>query len=1022
MTRIGSILFLTFIFCLNLAFGEDAFDVEQYYLKYTQNKSAMRAIGNEGQFDARSTHRIRSNTGTIFTVNDGLVFNLFDPKQVDHDGHDHGEHHDHEQTYNLHGLKLELVNCRKEHSIKGLGEYETNYNYFLGNDKSKWISGAKASRAVLYEEVYEGIDFIVYSDLGNLKYDFVIHPNSNPDLIATTYVGADDIRLNHSQLEIETSVNSIVETRPVAYQLDEQGRKVKVACNFKLRRGEITYVFPEGYDKTKVLIIDPELVFATMSGSRGDSWGFTATFDEEGNAYSGGTAELGNGSNYLGYPTTMGAFQEQKKGAGRDVVITKYNPTGTNLIYSTFLGGSNPDSPMSMIVNGQNQLVVVGNTGSADFPMTTNAYDAVLNVNDTIADSSTAYSFDIFVAILSADGSSLVGSTFIGGSNNDGFNTAAYFYGDEYRSEVEVGQFDKIFICSSTNSSDFPTTPGVYDSTYGGIQDAVVMKLSADASSLEWSTYFGGDTWTNAISMVLDEDENVYFCGGTGGPLFRPTDFFTLNTNFGSGFSNHVNGGDNFGFGDGYAASLSEDGTTLRVATYLQATSSSYEHAYLIEMDTSGDLYVMGITEGNYYSSPNVYSQTSANQFVQKMPRSMSLSLLSGTFGSGMERFLSPTAMLIDNCNRIYVSGWGTNRSFSSTSFVNDINGFPTTLDAIRTTEQTDGEDFYTIVFSENMERINYASYFGGDTLREHVDGGTSRYSKKGIVYQAVCGGCGGSQNFPATEGAFSEDNGSINCNSSIFKLELKQDVVKARISEDFVAEFECLPDSGIEFVNLSSNGNFYQWDFGDGDTINTTSQSSVVHDFDSSGTYFITLIVSTNGECFAKSIDTTIVELNIIVPERVNAGNDTTLEQCEILRLNACCGVQYSWTPAQFLSDSTIPNPQLFVDEDETFYVTMWDEFGCVTTDSINVKVDIIEPRLPNIFTPNGDQYNDYLTFEGFCRQLSFTLYNRWGKLIYHSEDYKNDYNGSDLPDGSYYYIVRKEDEEFKGWVQVIR
>ena len=158
-----------------------------------------------------------------------------------------------------------------------------------------------------------------------------------------------------------------------------------------------------------------------------------------------------------------------------------------------------------------------------------------------------------------------------------------------------------------------------------------------------------------------------------------------------------------------------------------------------------------------------------------------------GVFGTGSGQVdIALSAFLVDNCDNIYVSGWGgsTNGSQSATS--STTTGLPVTSDCHQC--QTDGSDFYLIVLEENMQSLLYASFFGGNQSNEHVDGGTSRFDKDGIVYQSVCAGCGGNSDFPTTPGAWSNTNNAHNCNIAAFKFDISE--LTANIASGLLSNF----------------------------------------------------------------------------------------------------------------------------------------------------------------------------------------------------------------------------------------
>lgn len=210
-----------------------------------------------------------------------------------------------------------------------------------------------------------------------MKYDLILAPNADVSQIRFIYEGLQDIRLSGDNLELITSINTIVEMKPIAYQMIA-GVKTMVACEFILEDTAVTFSFPNSYDKNIELVIDPAvLIFASYSGSIADNWGYSATYDAEGNLYGAGTT-FGDG-----YPLTVGAFQTEFNSDfptyTAEITISKFAPDGTYLIYSTYCGGGSQDFPHSIIVNSDNELIVFGATGSADYPVTPGCYDNSFN-------------------------------------------------------------------------------------------------------------------------------------------------------------------------------------------------------------------------------------------------------------------------------------------------------------------------------------------------------------------------------------------------------------------------------------------------------------------------------------------------------------------------------------------------------------------------------------------------------------------------------------------------------------------
>ncbi|NVO86359.1 DUF7948 domain-containing protein [Hymenobacter terrestris] len=656
-------------------------------------------------------------------------------------------------------------------------------NYFLGSNPREWASGVAGYRQVRYQAVYPGIDVRVYENAGqNLEYDFEVAPGAKPDNIRLRYAGPDAVRLSaEGQLLIETSVGTVVEQAPLAWQTTAAGRRMPVSCRFELQGSTVRFRLG-AYDAKLPLIIDPTVLFSSFTGSLADNWGFTATHDAQGNMYSGGVA-FGPG-----YPTSPGAFQTSFAGMA-DVAIIKYKVTASGpaaRLYATYLGGSRTDAPHSLVVNGLGELVLLGSTSSGNFPVGAAAAQRTFRGGQPVNPFGGAIldpmgypeGSDLFVTTLSADGSKLVAATYLGGTANDGLNLSlANNYGDQFRGDVLTDGANNVYIASTTNSPDFPVA-GALQRNLRGATDAVVCQLPRLLDRLNWSTYLGGTGTDAAFSLQLSTERTLYVGGATTGTGF-PTVAGSLHPQSAGGR-------------EGFVVGLVADAGTPRYGTYLG--TSADDLAFFVQLDNSGDVYVLGQTNSNAYpKTAGLYGTPGARQFIHKLDATLSTTMFSTTFGSGQSQHeFSPTAFLVDDCERVYVSGWGgaTNRGYSTGTTRN----LPITPDAVQKT--TDGNDFYVAEFAAGLTGLEYATFYGEQGGRgEHVDGGTSRFSKKGVVYQAVCGGCGGTQGFPRPPGAsfYNTRNGSTNCNNAAFAINF--DIITA---DPGATRYACATDGPV--------------------------------------------------------------------------------------------------------------------------------------------------------------------------------------------------------------------------------
>ncbi len=829
---------LTMLFCLYACSQTIASTHKQYF---TENK---------GQWEAPVLYRADMSQGSIFLEKDQLTYLLYHPDDmaaIQHqhaaeEGHAHDHHHETPEFLRQHAFRMQLVDAKQAEEIIGDCSLTSYRNYFIGNDPSKWAAKVATFKEINYHEIYEGIQWRIYGQEDHIKYDFIIAAHADAQQIKMRYTGVDAIEINElGALEVHTSVNTLIEKPPFAYQYIRHQLQ-QVPCHFSLKGNEVSFTFPEGYNPNYELIIDPELNFSTFTGSFADNFGFTATYDNNEAFYAGGIAF----GTERAYPTTTGAFQEEYGGSQIDMGISKFSADGSELLYSTYLGGSNGNEPPhSLIVNSQNELLILGTTSSNDFPTTVNAFDRSFNGGPPLAQIpgvSIDYSngSDIVVARLSEDGSELIASTYLGGSNNDGLNLyepLKYNYADELRGEIFVDDEDQILIATCSASTDFPTSIDAYQSFNQGGQDGVVVKLTADLSDMIWGSMIGGRDNDAVYGVKINDQQEVYICGGT-----TSRDLFDWENALIPNFQG--------GLADAFVMRLSADGSELTAATYLG--NSSYNQSYFIELDESGNVYTFGQTAGIYPVEGNVYQHNNSGQFIHKLNADLTETVWSTAIGNTSQvPIISPTAFLVDKCGRIYISGWGG--TVNSSASGSTTTGLPTTANAYQTT--TDGSDFYFLVLEAEATDLHYATFFGANGDRgEHVDGGTSRFSKDGRIYQAICA-CSASENFPTTPGVWSQEKNSSNCNLAAVKFSFDTTPTLA----DFSHPPNSCVNSEVVFTNTSLNAISYEWSFGDGTTSTAENPS---HTYTEEGTYNVQLTAFNSASC--NGIDMLVQEITI--------------------------------------------------------------------------------------------------------------------------------------------------------------
>lgn len=852
-----------------------------------------RFIENKGQWHPNVEYRAEVPGAYLYLEANTITYDLVQTGDLEHI---HATHHGLkvkkkvDNTLHKHAIKQHFIGADPSVQIIALDHSPHYFNYCVGSP-DRWAKKARATSGVHYTELYPGIDLRIQSQ-GHIKYDLIVAAGADPAQIHSYYEGAKGLILKEGALVVKNSVSDFMEQKPFAYQVIA-GDTVEVACHFVVDGLEVSFDIDE-WNQTHELVIDPVLIFSTYSGSFSDNFGYTATFDGDGFLYSGSSA-FGNQ-----YPTTAGAYQQTHAGgdglgSGIDMAITKYDTTGTFMVWSTFLGGSNDELPHSLIANSLDEIFVYGTSSSPDFPTSTNAFDGSYNGGSNISLTGLGANYvngsDIVVARLSNDGSALLASTFIGGSLDDGLNLSTslkFNYADEIRGEVLLDENNNVYVVSTTSSQDMPTTAGSFQPNFaGGSFDGCVFKLDNDLTTVIWGSYFGGGGADAAYSVDLDANNNIYIAGGTTSP-----DLITTPGVLGPGNSG--------GLADGFVAHISEDGSSILNASYWG--TSAYDQTYFVELDKDQNVHLFGQTQGpaNDMIFNAAYNQPNSGQFITKMTPDLSALIWSTRLGTGNGTpNISPTAFLVDVCKKIYISGWGSNVQGSSLS----VTGLEVTSDAHQGT--TTGNDFYLMVLEDDASNIFYGTYFGGNISAEHVDGGTSRFDRKGRVYQSVCAGCGGNSDFPIepNPGAHSATNNSTNCNNGVFKFDFQLPIVIA----DFDAQANCLPDP-VQFENESSGATDYFWDFGD----NTNStQSNPSHQYSSSGVYDVMLVANNSATCnFSDTAYTQVVVLANTVFELDDVAiclGET--EQIGLLPIPDT-SITYLWIPDDGLSSATVSNP----------------------------------------------------------------------------------------------------------------
>jgi hypothetical protein len=593
-------------------------------------------VENTGQMDECVKFHLKLPAGNVYFTPEEIVYQFIHRKQKPKVDWERLLQKEHERPgeIKIENIRARFVGANEKVKIDSSEKAEAKFNYLRGNDPTKWVKGASAYKKIIYKKLYPQIDLKVTNDKGILKQEYHVEAGGEVTDIAVEFEGINRLNINEKgQLEIEAQGGILREDFPLSYQIID-GKKVEVDVNYIIDEENKNMVRfkVEKFQKDRELVIDPAMVYSTFLGGDHFEYCYEIEIDQYGNAYVVGYTQSstfpttpgaydtildgdydlfiakldslgssliystllgGSGSEFswgdlpglaididgnayltgntysTDFPTTAGAYDTTSNGGNKDAFITKINSSGSNLIYSTYLGGSGDECGSSITVDDSGDAYVTGFTDSNNFPLTPGAYDSSFNGSTS----------DVFITKIDSSGTSLVYSTYLGGSST------------EFGRGIVIDTNGNAYIAGSTGSSDFPTTPSAYDTTFSN-GDAFVTKINATGSALVYSTFIGGSDGESSLSISKDDSDNVYITGDTASSDFPATPG-AYDTSFNGIF-------------DAYVAKINASGTGLVYATYLGGTSD--EAGWDIDTDGSGTAYVVGLTmSGDFPTSVDAY-------------------------------------------------------------------------------------------------------------------------------------------------------------------------------------------------------------------------------------------------------------------------------------------------------------------------------------------------------------------------------------------------------------------------------
>jgi hypothetical protein len=681
---------------------------------------------NDGQTDSQVQFLAHGRDYTIFVTANGHVLSLHAPHTA---GRVDFTKRLHQATTASAALQVRFDGANNDSVASGEEQLPGKVNYFIGNDPTHWQTGIRTYARIVQRNTYPGIDVVYHGQEGHVEYDFVVAPGANPQQIRLAIAGADklwvdsegalviaahgaEVRFHKpvayqrgkggvasSNERISTNEQHIIESRYVlSPSRRERGRDHVTSGKLAISDSTMDVSFDIGpYDVHRPLVIDPLLVYSSFLGGGTYDSGSGIAVDAAGNAYVVGITDS------VDLPTTPGSFQTSFVGVSEHALVAKFNPSGSALEYSTYLGGSGleyfGDDGYGIAVNAAGNAFVTGSTSAADFPTTPGAFQTTLQGEP-----------NAFVTKLNATGSALMYSTYLGGSSSDG------------GSSIVVDGADNAYVTGYTYSFDFPTTPGTFQTSFGGQVNAFVAKLDPTGGSLAFSTYLGGSGLDGAGGIAVDPTGAVYVTGSTGSADFPTTPGV---------FQASLNGDY-----DAFVAKLDPSGSTLMYSTYLGGARRDSGNG--IAVDASGSAFIIGLTASTDFPATPGSFQTAfqggdSDAFVAKLDRTASR-LIYATYLGGNDYDVG-AAIAVDNAGDVYVAGGTHSRNF------------PTTPDAFQATQPGLYNGFVTSLNPDGSALI-YSTYLGGS----NYDGcsGVATDAAGGIYLTGVTY----SIDFPTTAGA----------------------------------------------------------------------------------------------------------------------------------------------------------------------------------------------------------------------------------------------------------------------------
>ena len=911
--------------------------------------------------------------------------------------------------FNVH---LDGSTIKRENIVKEV-ESNEHFNYFYGHCPQGIVEVHQYDKITI-REVYPGIDWVFYnSQNGGMKYDFVVHPGADPSQINLLYDGQNPLTLlDDGSISMQTPLGSLKEEKPFTY---EQEGDIEVKSSYQIttisNNKTLLKFNLARYDSSKRLIIDPQLYWYTFYGGNNVDDCFSTDTDEDGNIFitggttsdnfplldPGGTAYFSDDYSTLPFAVDVNVF------------LLKFSASG-NLLWATYYGGFGEESAYSIETDVNGDVFVTGWTKSQDFPVQS-AGSGSFN-QPTYGGGS----MDAFILKFQNNGTRLWASYYGGSGQDQGYGLSTDLQGN-------------LWITGKTDSPNFPTenTGTFFQGSHAGESDAFILKFD-NLGIRQWATYYGGTGSDEGHSISNDTEGNAFVSGET----------------FSDNFSTQNNGGyfqSNYGgAGDAFVLKFADNGSRLW-ATYYGGLG--YDTGISICNDSQGNLFVLGSSESTDFPLQNsgtffqgTFNGGFSDAFFLKFDTNGARLWATLMGGVESENFGTFDNLGVDKCDQVYFAFihftspmTGAEASIPNNSFpyiTNTINAPFFIASATCSTEPILGR------LSNNGD-LQWCSYMGGSGAEKRtcidIDQSNS------IVFCSSTGSDAWCPFLPSTypltdpgSGAYFDNTlqtGGDFAELIISKLQIPQ----LQTNSNYILPNTCTSCDGSITINVTSGNGTYTYDWSNGviqsnvsDTINTISNVC-------SGNY--TVVVSNVNYCNLS--DTISITLGAQTGGlTIDATPDiSTITEGDSVQLIATGAVSYTWNPSSSLTCFDCPNPIAQPSQNTIYIVTGTDTDGCTGSDTVVVNVlPFPQPNVefPNVITPNSDGVNDLFEIENLPKNTEVVILNRWGNIVFSSENYQNNWDGKDnlgkeLVDGVYTYKFTTESGKVgHGFVHLIR